>query len=148
MTESRHSGEYHHADPAYRKLMMVWLAMSVIIGAAFLFALQLWLGHLSATVGATDPDRLLVSLQRLLAGICLLLAAATGGLAAWIYRVAKQTRLERRWPPIAMRTTKDVRIRYLTSADTLVSQLMATTIGLGLFSALLAVFALWLLRPA
>jgi len=148
MTEQRHSGEYHHADPAYRKLMMMWLVLSVVVGAIFLFALRQWLGHLSATVGATDPVRMLVWLQRILAGLCLLLAAAGGGFALWIYRTAKQARIERRWPPNAMRTAKDVRIRYLTSADALVSQLMTLAFGLALFSALVAAFALWLLRPA
>ena len=148
MTESRHSGEYHHADPAYRRQMMMGLAMSVIVGAVFLFALRYWLSHLSATVGATDPFRMLVLLQRILAGICPLLAAVGGGFALWIYRAAKQTRLERRWPPTAMRTARDVRIRYLTSADALVSQLMALVIGLALFSALVAAFALWLMRSA
>jgi hypothetical protein len=148
MTESRHSGEFHHADPAYRKQMMMGLVLSVVVGAIFLFALQRWLGHLSATVGATDPFRMLVWLQRILAGLCLLLAAAGGGFALWIYRAAKQTRLERRWPPNAMRTARDVRIRYLTSADALVSQLMALALGLTLFSVLVAAFALWLLRPA
>jgi len=120
----------------------------VIAGAIFLFALQQWLGHLFATVGAGDPYRMMVWLQRILAGLCLLLAAAGAGFAFWIYRVAKQARLERRWPPGAMRTARDVRIRYLTSADALVSQLMAVAIGLTLFSVAVAVFAVWLMRAA
>jgi hypothetical protein len=146
MTESRHSGEFHHADPAYRKQMMTWLVVCVIVGAILLFALQQWLSHLSATIGATDPYRMLVWLQRILAGLCLLLAAAGGGFAVWIYRAGKQARLERRWPPNAMRTAKDVRIRYLTSADALVSQLMAVAVGLVVFSVLVAGYAVWLLR--
>jgi hypothetical protein len=148
MTEPRHSGEYHHADPAYRKQMMTWLWLSVVVGAIFLLALHQWLGHLSATIGAADPYRMLVWLQRILAGICLLLAASGGGFAVWIYRAAKQARLERRWPPSAMRTARDVRIRYLTSADALVSQLMAVALTLTLFSVAVAGFAAWLLRPA
>lgn len=148
MTESRHSGEYHHADPAYRRLMTTWLVISVVVGGIFLIALQQWLSHLSATLGASDPYRMLVWLQRILAGICLLLAASGGGFALWIYRTAKQTRLERRWPPSAMRTTRDVRIRYLTSADALVSQLMVLAFALTLFSVIVVAFAIWLLRAA
>jgi len=148
MTESRHSGEFHHADPAYRKQMMIWLVLSVVVGAIFLFALQQWLSHLFATVGASDPYRMMIWLQRILAGLCLLLAAAGAGFALWIYRIAKLTRLERRWPPSGMRTARDVRIRYLTSADALVSQLMAVAIGLTLFSVAVALFAAWLMRAA
>ena len=99
-------------------------------------------------MGISDPYRMQVWLQRVLAGICLLLAAGSGGFATWMYRVAKQTRLERRWPPSQMRTTQDVRIRYLTSADALVSQLMAVTITLAVFSVIVAAWAAWLLWRA
>ena len=43
-----------------------------------------------------------------------------------------------------MRTSADVRIRYLTSADSLVSQLKATSIALALVAVLLCAWALWL----
>jgi cation transport ATPase len=148
MSEQRHSGEYHHADPAYRKQMTILLVVSVVVGAIFLLALQQWLAHLSATLGASDPYRLQSWLQRILATVCVVLAVSGAGLALWIYRVGKQTRLERRWPPSAMRTTRDVRIRYLTSADALVSQLMLLAGTLSVFSLILLGFALWLLRPA
>jgi hypothetical protein len=147
MTEPRHSGEYHQADPAYRKQMIVLLVACVVIGAIFLFALQQWLSHLTATLGGSDPYRMLVWLQRILAGVCLLLAASGIGFAVYIQRMGKQARLERRWPPSAMRTTRDVRIRYLTSADALVSQLMVLAVALVVFSVVVIGFAFWLLRP-
>jgi hypothetical protein len=147
MTEPRHSGEYHHADPAYRKQMLALLVACIVIGGIFLFALQQWLSHLSATVGGSDPYRMLVWLQRILAGVCLLLAASGFGLAVYVHRVGKQVRLERRWPPSAMRTTRDVRIRYLTSADALVSQLMFLAAALVLFSLVVMGYGFWLLRP-
>jgi hypothetical protein len=76
------------------------------------------------------------------------LAAAGGAFAIWIYRMAKQTRLERRWPPAQMRTTQDVRIRYLTSADALVSQLMAVAVALAVFTVAITAWAAWLLWQA
>ncbi len=148
MTEPRQSGEFHQADPAYRRQMTIWLAVCVVGGAIFLFALQRWLGHLSATIGGSDQSQMLIWLQRVEAGTCLLLAAAAVGLALWIRQAAKQARSERRWPPSGMRTTRDVRIRYLTSADALVSQLSAAAIGLIVFALILSAFAIWLLRPA
>ena len=147
MTEPRHSGEYHHADPAYRKQMLALLAACVVIGGISLFALQQWLNHLSATVGGSDPYLMLVWLQRILAGVCLLLAAIGIGFAIYVHRIGKQVRLERRWPPSTMRTTRDVRIRYLTSADALGSQLTVLVVALVLFSLVLIGYGFWLLRP-
>jgi hypothetical protein len=145
MTEPRRNGEFHHADPAYRKRMLVFLAVTVIVGAIGLVALQYWLTQLTARLGGADPYLLQTWLQRVLAGMCLLLAASGGTFAIWIYRMAKQTRLERRWPPARMRTAQDVRIRYLTSADALVSQLMAASAVLTLVSAAIVAWAVWLL---
>jgi len=147
MTEPRQSGEFHQADPAYRRQMTIWLIVSVVAGAIFLFVLQRWLHHLSATLGSSNPFQMLVWLQRVLAGVCLLLAASAAGFAISVHRAAKQARLERRWPPSAMRTARDVRIRYLTSADALVSQLKVVAVALGLFALIVAAFGFWLLRP-
>lgn len=147
MTEPRQSGEFHHADPAYRKQMVVCLVASIVVGVLLLFALQQWLGHLATTFGG-DPDQMRAWLQRIFVGVCLLLAATGFGFAAYIHRVAKQTRQERRWPPIGMRTTRAVRIRYLTSADALVSQLMLSAAALAITSLIVLGYALWLLRTA
>jgi hypothetical protein len=148
MIESRNNGEYHRADPAYRKQMKVWLAVTVIVGSVCLVALNIWLNHLATTLGASDPGAMQTWLQRVLAGICLLLAAGSAGFAIWVYRLAKLTRQERRWPPSQMSTTQDVRIRYLTSADALVSQFMAGVFALALFALVMAGWAIWLLRSA
>lgn len=144
MSEPRNNGEFHRADPAYRKQLQVWLTVLVIAGAVGLVALQHWLARLNATLGASDPYSMQVWLQRLLAGICLMLAASGGGFAFWLFRMAKESRRERRWPPSRMRTSQDVRIRYLTSADALVSQLTALAAVLALISFALAAWAFWL----
>ena len=44
-----------------------------------------------------------------------------------------------------MRTSADVRIRYLTSADTLVGQLKGTAVALAMLALGLCVWAAWLL---
>ena len=43
-----------------------------------------------------------------------------------------------------MRTSADVRVRYLTSADALVAQLRGAAIALGVVALLLAGWAVWL----
>ena len=43
-----------------------------------------------------------------------------------------------------MRTSADVRIRYLTSADTLVTQLKAAALALGILALALCAWAIWL----
>ena len=47
-----------------------------------------------------------------------------------------------------MRTSADVRIRYLTSADSLVTQLKATALALGILALLLCAWAIWLFWSA
>ena len=44
-----------------------------------------------------------------------------------------------------MRTSADVRIRYLTSADSFVAQLRAGAFAIGLISVLLVAGGIWLL---
>jgi hypothetical protein len=46
-----------------------------------------------------------------------------------------------------MRTSADVRIRYLTSADSLVTQLKAGAFGLTLLAVALVSWAAWLFWP-
>ena len=117
-------GDFHKADPAYRRQMMVLLAIVVVIGAAALVGLQFWLTKLGARANAGE-----------------LL-----GYETWLMRTAQATRLERRWPPSSMRTSSDVRIRYLTSADALVTQLQGAVVVLFVLAALLGGWAIWLFR--
>ena len=139
-------GDFHKADPAYRRQMMVLLAIVVVIGAAALVGLQFWLTKLGARANAGDLLGYETWLNRLLAGLCLLLAASAAGFGVWLMRTAQATRLERRWPPSSMRTSSDVRIRYLTSADALVTQLQGAVVVLFVLAALLGGWAIWLFR--
>lgn len=138
------NGEFHRADPAYRRQMQLWLLLTVVVGAVVLVGLQWWLRRLGSSARMGDLFVYQAWLHRLLGGLCLVLAAASAGFAFWIRRVAEASRVERRWPPSSMRTSADVRIRYLTSADSLVGQLKATSITLALLAALLFGWALWL----
>jgi hypothetical protein len=145
MAEQR-QGEVHRADPAYRRQMQVVLVVTVVIGAAALFALQWWLRRLGAQAGTGGLLAYDAWLHRLLGGLCLSLAAAAAVFATWLYRTAKDAARERRWPPSAMRTSADVRVRYLTSADALVAQLRGGAIALAVIALLLCGWAAWLFR--
>ena len=144
MSEQRNRGEYHRADPAYRRQMQGCLALTVVGGVLALAALHFWLRRLGASAAQGDLLDYEAWLFRLLAGLCLLLGLAAAGFALWLYRIASESKTERRWPPSSMRTSADVRIRYLTSADSLVSQLRAVALALGLFALLLISWAIWL----
>jgi flagellar basal body-associated protein FliL len=148
MSERPKSGEYHRADPAYRRQMQIFLAVTIVVGLAALVALQLWLGRLASSAALGDLSVYQSWLNRLLAGLCLLFAVTAAGFALWMFRFAQASKAERRWPPSSMRTSADVRIRYLTSADSLVTQLRGSAFALALLALLLAGWAAWLLRTS
>jgi hypothetical protein len=139
------NGEFHRADPAYRRQMQVFLILTTVVGIAALVALQFWLRKLGANAKFGDLGNYEAWLSRLLAGLCLVLGTAAAGFAVWLFRMAQATRSERRWPPSSMRTSADVRIRYLTSADTLVTQLKASALALAALAMVLSGWSIWLL---
>ena len=148
MSQSDQSGEFHRADPAYRRVMQLWLIACVGGGALMLLALNLWLRRLDISLMHSDLDAYQRWMNRLLAGLCVLLGLGMSVFGLWLQRIAKQTRLERRWPPASMKTSTDIRIRYLTSADAFVQQMQASVwllwlVALGLFA-----WAGWLLIRA
>ena len=148
MAQSGNNGEFHRADPAYRRQMQVWLVLTTVLGLLLLLGLQWWLRKLGANAGTGDLSFYQAWLHRLLAGLCLMLGAASAGFSQWLYRMALASSAERRWPPNSMRTSADVRIRYLTSADSLVTQLKATALALCIFALLLCAWAIWLFWSA
>ena len=137
-------GEFHRADPAYRRQMQLVLVATIVVGALAIVALRLWLQKLGAGARFGDLVAYEAWLHRLLGGLCLVLATAAAGFALWLRRTALASRAERRWPPSAMRTSADVRIRYLTSADTLVTQLLAASWVLAVLAVALGGWAIWL----
>jgi len=144
MSQATENGDIHRADPAYRHAMQVWLLASVVGGTAILVALNLWLNRLSSTLLHVNLDAYQWWMIRLLAGLCLLLGLGMAVFGLWLQRLARQTRLERRWPPSSMKTSTDVRIRYLTSADAFVQQLQAAVWLLWLLAMALVAWAGWL----
>ena len=144
MSEQRHNGEYHRADPVYRRQMQVFLLLTIVVGIGALVALQFWLRKLGSSAGHGDPFAYAAWLNRLLGGLCLILGVTAAGFAQWMYRIAMASKAERRWPPSSMRTSADIRIRYLTSADSLVTQLRASAFAIGLLALLLTAWAAWL----
>ncbi len=145
MNQSSQNGEFHRADPAHRRTMQLWLAACIAVGAALLVVLNIWLNRLTSTLLHANIDAYQRWMDRLLAGLCLLLGIGMAGFGLWLQRMARQTRLERRWPPSAMKTSTDVRIRYLTSADAFVRQLQAAVWLLWFLALALVVWAGWLL---
>jgi hypothetical protein len=147
MSEQRNDGEFHRADPAYRRQMQGVLAVTVVLGLLALVGLHFLLANMGLRVAHGDLFGYEKWLNRLLGGLCLLLGAAAAAFALWLFRMAKATKGERRWPPTSMRTSADVRIRYLTSADSLVTQLKAGAFGLTLLAVALVSWAAWLFWP-
>jgi hypothetical protein len=139
--EQRSNGEIHRADPARRRHMLWLLAATVVVAAAGLFALHKWLAMPHGDPAATH--RLLA---QVLAMLCFGLALVGAAFSAWLFRLASATHAERRWPPSSMRTSSDMRIRYLTSADALVTQMKGGAIALALLALGLAGWGVLLLR--
>ena len=144
MKDHRNTGEYHKADPAWRRRMQVLLVLAAVAGIGLLAFLQFWLARIARS-GAEGMER---SLHSGLGALCLLLGLVALVFAVWLYRLAAATRAERRWPPSHMRTSADVRIRYLTSADSLVVQMKAGAFALGLAALGLLGYGAFLLRAA
>ena len=144
MTDHRNSGEYHKADPGFRRRMQAVLAALVVAGIGLLAFLQWW----QARIARGGVDGMLRSLHSGLGIACILLGLVAAAFAAWLFRLAAATRAERRWPPSNMRTSADVRIRYLTSADSLVVQMKAGAFALGFAALALLGYGVWLLRVA
>jgi hypothetical protein len=143
MSQPRQDGEFHRADPAFKRQMTRWVAVVAGGGVIALFALNRWLVAIRAAHG-DDPALMQAWMQRVIAGLCLLLAAVGVAYALRLRAVAEATRRERRWPPSSMRTAEDIRVRYLTSADALVTQMKAGAAALWVLAAALTGWAAWL----
>lgn len=127
--------------------MIGLLLVMVVLGIAGLFGLSYWLERMHA-LAAGNVVAYQKSLAHALAALCFVLAVVALCFAAWMFRMAAATRADRRWPPTSMRTSSDIRIRYLTSADALVSQMKAGAFALVIAGLALAGWALWLLRSS
>ena len=125
--------------------MQAWLAACVVAGAVLLVILNVWLNRLYSTLARADIYAYQLWMDRLLAGLCLMLGIGMAVFGMWLHGLARQTRLERRWPPSTLKTSTDVRIRYLTSADALVQQMLAAAWVLWLLAAAMSAWAGWLL---
>jgi hypothetical protein len=124
--------------------MQLLVVASAIAGVGLLGFVQWWLARV-ARDGAEGMER---ALHSGLGVLCLLLGLVAAVFATWLFRLAAATRAERRWPPSQMRTSADVRIRYLTSADSLVTQMKAGAFALSLAALGLFAYGAWLLRVA
>ncbi len=146
MTEQRHDGEFHKADPVYRRRTQVWLLVVALLGVGAVAALHWWLSLLDARFGAGNLGGHIRALHQALGALCVAFGLVAAALAIWLFRIAAATRAERRWPPASMRTSLDVRIRYLTAADSMATRMKGAAAALLLLA--LGAFAwgarLWL----
>ena len=147
MKDQRNNGEFHRADPAWRRRMQWLLVVIALLGLGAVAALHLWL---SGVRGHSVPELVAYqqSLSRLMGGMCIAFGVAAAAFSLWLFRIAAAARAERRWPPSSMRTSSDVRIRYLTSADALITQMRAGAFALVALAVGLFGWAAWLLRYA
>ena len=127
---------------------MQWLLVLIaLLGLGAVAALNMWLTSLERMSG-NDLMAYQHSLHRVMGGVCIGFGLAASAFAVWLFRTAAATRAERRWPPSSMRTSADVRIRYLTSADALVGQMKGGAIGLSLLALGLFAWGAWLRKSA
>ena len=124
--------------------MWGWFFFTLAAGAIVLFALDRWLDALRAGAAGDQGYALSLWLQRLTSGLCVVFAIAALAFGVWLRRLATATQRDRRWPPTAMRTSSDIRVRYLTSADALVTQFRAGATILFVLAALLLAWGAWL----
>jgi len=149
LKDQRNNGEFHRADPAWRRRMQGVLAVSALLGLAAIAALYVWLSRMDARLGAGDLFGYVRALNLVMAGVCVAFGLAAAAFATWLFRLAAATHAERRWPPSSMRTSADMQIRYLTSADVLVGQMRAGAFALALIAIGLLGWGAWLLlKPA
>jgi len=148
LTDQGKNGEFHRADPAWRRRMQLLLAFCIVAGVGALLLLWYWLSGLATSGAAESPGGFDRPLQQALAGVCIGLGLASAAFSWWLFHLASATHAEKRWPPASMRTSSDMRIRYLSSADRLVSQMKAGAFGLALLGAGLIGWGSWLLIHA
>ena len=125
--------------------MQMLLVVIALLGLGAVAALHWWLSGLTGASAGAMPDYQ-QALQRVMGGVCMAFGLAAAAFAFWLFRIAAAARAERRWPPSSMRTSADVRIRYLTSADALASQMRAGALVLALLAAALIGWSAWLLK--
>jgi hypothetical protein len=102
--------EIHYADKAYRKRSLWLLAGIVLMCGVLLWQLQLWIAHLDAQFGNSDPATIRSWLRWLLSGLGVTLAMPAIGLGLTLRRMGFASRVEGRFPPKQWKTLRDVRI--------------------------------------
>lgn len=100
----------HRADPAYRRRMLVLLALAVLAGGTSLWALQLWLDG-SANGDRPNPLADPYWLYVVFAGTSAALALPMVLLGLWLRRYARAVQAGCRHPLADERTARDMPVR-------------------------------------
>ncbi|MCC8361504.1 hypothetical protein LK996_00180 [Lysobacter sp. A6] len=102
--------EIHRADRSYRNRSALLLAVVVVLCAALLWQLQVWLGSLSTALAGSDAVTLARWLRILFVALGIGLAVPAAALGVSLRRLAHSSRIEGRFPPRALKTWRDVRV--------------------------------------
>jgi len=102
--------EIHHADKAYRRRAMWLFAGIVLLCGVLLWQLQVWLNHVTAQLGSSDPETVRFWVRLLLCGLGVGLAAPAIGLGLALRELGQASRVEGRFPPAKWKTLRDVRV--------------------------------------
>lgn len=134
--------EMHRADPKFRHAAPWWLLATIVAGSAGIWALHLWL-QAPSTVSSFDA---LQGMMMVAAGLVVLLATVSLGLAHALWREATRIRQEDRFPPSDMRTLRDVAVRHGAAARRIAGGMRIGAIVAALAGAGILVWGYRLLR--
>ena len=131
--------EVHHADPRFRRIATFVLIGVLLLGGLALWALRDWL---ATRAGLADYEGLLM----LSAGLVVVLATVSFGIAVALWLEARRIRREDRFPPSDMRTLRDVPIRHGQHALRYARYMQAGAIVAGLGGGAILVWGYRLIR--
>lgn len=102
--------EIHQADKGYRR-RSTWALMGVLLLlTVLLWHLNAWLQGLDVQLSGADPASAKRWLRALMATLGFALAIPAAALGASLYRLARASRLQGRFPPQEFKTLRDVRV--------------------------------------
>lgn len=137
--------EIHHADKGYRRRSAWTLIGVLLLLAILLWHLNAWLQGLDVQLSNSDPASAKHWLRALMAALGFALAIPAAALGASLYRLARSSRLQGRFPPREFKTLRDVRVlRDATARQWARRVEVSGTVAFGLASVLVG-WALWVL---
>lgn len=136
--------DIHPADKQHRRRLAVWLVLLALGGCLLLWSLEAWLAEIVLRLEGRDPSTVRAWLRWLLAGLATMLAVPPLLLGRALRGMGRAADRERRFPPSAWKTVRDVRIlrgddaarwaRRVERAGNVAIALAGALLGLALWS--------------